>query len=66
MARVVADYIANGSGDGDAPWIAEVDGEPAGCVFCVRREDDVAQLRLLLVDPWARGLGIGGRLVDDA
>jgi DNA-binding MarR family transcriptional regulator/GNAT superfamily N-acetyltransferase len=62
VARVVADYIE--SGDGDA-WIAEVDGEPAGCVFCVRKSERVAQLRLLLVEPSARGLGIGGRLVEE-
>jgi DNA-binding MarR family transcriptional regulator/GNAT superfamily N-acetyltransferase len=62
VARVVADYIE--SGDGDA-WIAEVDGEPAGCVFCVRKSERVAQLRLLLVEPSARGMGIGGRLVEE-
>lgn len=48
-------------------WIAEVDGERAGCVFVVRNEEDpsAAQLRCLLVDPSARGLGIGRRLVDE-
>ncbi len=49
----------------EAAWIAEVDGEPAGCALCVRREEDVAQLRLLLVDPKARGRGIGGRLIEE-
>jgi DNA-binding MarR family transcriptional regulator/GNAT superfamily N-acetyltransferase len=62
VARVVADHIE--SQDGDA-WIAEVDGEPAGCVFCVRKSERVAQLRLLLVEPSARGMGIGGRLVEE-
>ena len=62
VARVVADHIE--SRDGDA-WIAEVDGEPAGCVFCVRKSESVAQLRLLLVEPSARGMGIGGRLVEE-
>ena len=38
---------------------------PAGCVFCVREDASTARLRLLLVEPWARGLGIGGRLVDE-
>lgn len=48
-------------------WIAEVDGERAGCVFMVRNADDpaVAQLRCLLVDPKGRGLGIGKQLVDE-
>ena len=65
VARIVADYAGSHDPRGEAAWIAEVDGEPAGCVLCVRREDDVAQLRLLLVDPRARGRGIGARLVDE-
>jgi GNAT superfamily N-acetyltransferase len=44
-------------------WIAEVDGLRAGSILCTRREEDVAQLRMLLVEPPARGLGIGGLLV---
>ncbi|HZE31531.1 MAG TPA: helix-turn-helix domain-containing GNAT family N-acetyltransferase [Actinoallomurus sp.] len=62
VARVVADHIE--SRDGDA-WIAEVDGEPVGCVFCIRKSEHVAQLRLLLVEPSVRGMGIGGRLVEE-
>ena len=62
VARLVADHIEDGRGDA---WIAEVDGEPAGCVFCVPKSERVAQLRLLLVEPWARGMGIGGRLVEE-
>ena len=65
VARIVADYAGDHDPRREAAWIAEVDGEPAGCVLCVRREDDVAQLRLLLVDPRARGRGIGGRLVEE-
>jgi DNA-binding MarR family transcriptional regulator/GNAT superfamily N-acetyltransferase len=47
-------------------WVAEADGERSGCVFVVRNEQDrrAAQLRCLLVDPKARGLGLGRRLVD--
>jgi DNA-binding MarR family transcriptional regulator/GNAT superfamily N-acetyltransferase len=65
VARIVADYAESHDPRREAAWIAEVDGQPAGCVLCVRREDDVAQLRLLLVDPRARGRGIGARLVDE-
>jgi len=65
VARIVADYAAAHDPRREAAWIAEVDGEPAGCVLCVRRDDDTAQLRLLLVTPRARGRGIGGRLIEE-
>jgi DNA-binding MarR family transcriptional regulator/N-acetylglutamate synthase-like GNAT family acetyltransferase len=63
VARIVADYADRAGRQREAAWIAEVDGQPAGCVFCMRKSDDVAQLRLLLVEPWARGRGVGERLV---
>jgi GNAT superfamily N-acetyltransferase len=65
VARIVADYAEDHDARREGCWIAEVDGEPVGCVFCVKREDWVAQLRLLLVDPSARGLGVGSRLVQE-
>ena len=65
VARIVADYVDHRDPEAEAAWIAEVDGVPAGCVFCVRENDSTARLRLLLVEPWARGLGIGARLVDE-
>jgi DNA-binding MarR family transcriptional regulator/GNAT superfamily N-acetyltransferase len=69
VARIVAEYAERAAGDGgrEAAWIAEVDGERAGCVLCVAREGepDAAQLRLLLVEPAARGRGIGSRLVEE-
>ncbi|MBV9384418.1 MAG: MarR family transcriptional regulator [Streptosporangiaceae bacterium] len=65
VARIVADYIDNRKPEREAAWIAEVDGVPAGCVFCVADSDTVARLRLLLVEPAARGLGIGSRLVEE-
>lgn len=49
----------------EALWIAEVGGARAGSVMCVHEDERTARLRLLLVEPWARGLGLGGRLVDE-
>jgi DNA-binding MarR family transcriptional regulator/GNAT superfamily N-acetyltransferase len=65
VARVVADYAGRAGQDREAAWIADVGGRPAGCVFCMRKTGTTAQLRLLLVEPWARGMGIGGRLVAE-
>ncbi len=65
VARIVADYVDHRDPDAEAAWIAEVDGDRAGCVFCVRENATTARLRLLLVEPWARGLGIGARLVEE-
>lgn len=65
VARIVADYIDHHDPRRESAWIAEVDGEPVGCVFCMKKDDETAQLRILLVEPSARGLGIGGRLVDE-
>ncbi len=65
VARIVADYVDHRDREAEAAWIAEVDGAPAGCVFCVRENATTARLRLLLVEPWARGLGIGARLVEE-
>ncbi|MGI5151078.1 bifunctional helix-turn-helix transcriptional regulator/GNAT family N-acetyltransferase [Plantactinospora sp. CA-294935] len=65
VARIVAEYVEGRDPRREEAWIAELDGAPVGCVFCVRRDDEVAQLRLLLVEPEARGLGIGSRLVDE-
>jgi GNAT superfamily N-acetyltransferase len=48
-----------------AGWIADLDGEPAGSVLCMRDDDETARLRLLLVEPFARGHGIGRALVEE-
>jgi len=65
VARIVADYAASHDPASEAAWIAEVDGRRAGCVFCVIAPDGTPQLRILLVEPSARGHHLGGRLVDE-
>ena len=64
-ARIIAEYttLRDAHPDRTAGWIAEVDGVPAGSVFCVPDSETTARLRLLLVDPSARGLGLGAALV---
>jgi DNA-binding MarR family transcriptional regulator/GNAT superfamily N-acetyltransferase len=64
-AHVVADYVEKHDPQRENAWIAEVDGAPVGSIFCVKRDEDTAQLRLLLLEPSARGLGIGARLVEE-
>ncbi len=64
VARIVADYAAEHDSTREAAWIAELDGRRVGCVFCVAADKTTAQLRILLVDPAARGHHLGGQLVD--
>ncbi|HEX2213479.1 MAG TPA: helix-turn-helix domain-containing GNAT family N-acetyltransferase [Mycobacterium sp.] len=66
VARIVAEFAERADTSREAAWIAEVDGVRAGCVFCTdANAEDTAQLRLLLVEPFARGAGVGTRLVDE-
>ena len=65
VARIVADYADGTDPAREAAWIAEVDGERAGCVFCVAADEVTAKLRLLLVGPAARGHGLGSALVAE-
>src|SRR5437763_4680158 len=66
VARVVADFTDDRDNPRQAGWIAELDGERVGSICCMRGPDDAtAQLRLLLVEPSARGFGVGKRLVTE-
>lgn len=65
VATIVADYATGRDASRESAWIAEVDGARAGCVFLVAGDQpDTAKLRILLVTPDMRGLGIGARLVE--
>ena len=65
VAGIVADFAKQNDPKRERCWIGEVDGENVGCAFLVRDSDEVARIRLVLVDPKGRGLGLGTRLVDE-
>lgn len=65
VAEIVAKFIQHYNPKRERCWIAEKDGENVGAVFLVQQSETVAKLRLLLVEPHARGLGIGARLVQE-
>jgi len=63
VAGVVGRFAADHDPARERGWIATVDGRRAGSIFCMAEDEETARLRLLIVEPWARGLGIGGTLV---
>ncbi|GGH07550.1 MarR family transcriptional regulator [Silvibacterium dinghuense] len=64
VSRILGDFAANFDASREDAWVAELNGEVVGSVFLMKTEqDEVAKLRLLYVDPVARGLGVGSRLV---
>ncbi|MCD2196466.1 GNAT family N-acetyltransferase [Actinomycetospora endophytica] len=62
-ARIVADFLAS-DGDGLSGWVAELDGARVGAVLCTLDDAQTARLRTLIVDPAARGTGVGRALVE--
>ena len=64
VATIVGAFAQEHDPQRERGWIAELDGVRVGCVFCVRKTDDVAQLRILLVEPTSRGAGVGTKLGD--
>jgi DNA-binding MarR family transcriptional regulator/GNAT superfamily N-acetyltransferase len=65
VADIAAKFLTSFDASRERCWIADLDGTPVGSVFLVRHTDDVAKLRLLLVDPAGRGHGLGKRLVGE-
>ena len=64
-AQIVADFVNNFDSKCERCWIAELNGENVGCIMLAKDKPGVARIRLLLVDPKARGLRLGARLVDE-
>lgn len=62
--QVIVDYIQRNDSQCERCWIATLDGARCGSIYCTKRTEAVAQVRLLLVEPWARGVGAGAALAQ--
>jgi GNAT superfamily N-acetyltransferase len=65
VAQIAGEFLQKFQPEWERCWIAELHGERMGSIFVVRKSASVAQLRLLILSPAARGLGLGGKLVDE-
>ncbi len=65
IAEIIVQVLREFDPARERGWIAEMDGEPVGSIFVVNAGEDIARLRLLMIEPHARGLGLGRRLVDE-
>ena len=63
-AQLIGEFAVRADRSRERAWVAEIDGRRVGSILCTRHDDEVAQLRMLFVEPDARGLGIGATLVD--
>jgi GNAT superfamily N-acetyltransferase len=64
VAGLVAEFGARHDAERERCWIAVLDGQPVGSIFCTRKDDETAKLRMLIVSEAARGCGVGALLVD--
>jgi GNAT superfamily N-acetyltransferase len=65
VAKVCGEFFENHDPARERCWIGEIDGQNVGCIFCCKKSETEAKLRMLLVEPPARGMGLGARLIDE-